>query len=456
MYRVLRHIAIAASVLIPACQAQALLDQGNAGGNATGAAQEGAGIYSVSVFSGYSTSAYPAGAGQAILPGAGILGPDENYGASAILGWQHHRDKGGFSIRYSGSYMGLVHYSDANGYSQTLSLTADRTLARKWNVHLSVYGQDSTLIQFLNEPSATSVTSQVPSDFNDFAAAFGLGSFSTAQAASAILGAPVVQTPLSALLLGNKVLSYSGNAGLNYAVSRHFSLHASSLVSGGQNRSGDQVGTSQINYVLPFSYGGNAGMGWTYSPSPRTDLGVNIEGNDMQSRLQSSYTGTTTASFGRKMGMHWFLKMYGGGALTGITEQISGSPRTRQFVGGGSIGVKTYTGTFVVKYDRGANNSYGVAGTYSALSGSWNWHHPGGRLSLFASASQQQLSDTGFESLSGWQAGAGFSVRTTAKTSLTAQYTYFTTAGNYLGNASSLSEQSVRLSMSWSPPLMLR
>ena len=462
MHRVLGQIAIAVAMLVPACQAQALPGQtnvsnANVGNEDVSAGNQGAGLYSVSIFSGYSTSPYAAAAGQQSVPsGIGTLGPDENYGASAVLGWERHGDKGGFSMRYSGGYSGLVHYSNANGYSQTLALSADRTLSRKWSVRFSASGQDATLIEFLNEPSAISVTSQAPSDFNDFAAAFGLGNFSTAQAASAILGAPVVQTPLSGPLLGNKVLSYSGTTGLSYAVSQHVSFHLSSNASGGENRSGDQSGTPMTNYVLPFSYGANAGMDWSYSVSPRTDLGANVSSNWMHSSLQGSYAETATASLGRKMGMHWFLKMYGGATLTQITEQLYGTPRTRQGVGGGSIGVKTYTDSFAVKYDRTASSSYGVAGTYSTLSGSWNRHHPGGRLSTFASVAQQQIRDTGFESLSGWQASAGFSVKTTDQTTLSAQYVYFTSVGNYMSTASSLSVHSIRLTMSWSPGWVLR
>lgn len=452
MPRVLRHIVIAASLLLPAGQAQSVLDQttsSNAGG-------EGTGLYSISVFSGYSTSPYQQGLGQAIPPGIGQLGPDENYGASAVLGWQHRREKGGFAARYSGSYTGLVHYTNGNGYSQSLSLSADRTLSRKWSTRFSAYGQDATLIQFLNQPSAISVTAQAPSDFNDFAAAFGLGSFSTAQAASEILGAPVVQTPINSALLGNKVLSYSGTMGLNYAMARHVSVHLESLASGGQNRTEGQSGPALTNYVLPFTYGADGGVSWIYSPSPRTDLGADLSSNWMHSVLQASYTETATASVGRKMGMHWFFKVYGGATLTRITEQLYGTPRTRQGVGGASLGAKTYAGNFVAKYDRTASNTYGIAGTYTNLAGSWNHQHPGSRLSTFASVAQQQIRDTGFESVSGWQASAGFSVTTSEKTSLSAQYVYFTMAGNYLGTPTKLSVQSIRLSMNWSPGLVAR
>jgi hypothetical protein len=360
-------------------------------------------------------------------------------------------------MRYSGAYTGMVHYSDADGYSQSLSLRADRQLSPKWSFSLSATGQDATLMQVLNEPSAVNVTSPLLSNFNDFAAAFGLGSYSTAQAASMILGAPVLQTPLRTLLLGNKVLTYSGNGGLAYAYSRHLSFHASSFASGGQNRSAALDGVPQTNYVLPRSFGADAGMSWSYSPSPRTDLGFNVDANRLQNHFQNAYTSTATASVGRKMGMHWFSRIYGGATLTQVTQQLSGTPETRQAVGGASIGIKTYTDSFVASYDRSAFDTYGsIVGTYTTLSGTWNRRRPGSRLSTFASFGEQQVSNTGFESFSGWQASGGLSEHLTATTTLSAQYVYFRTAGSYLGTSSSLSVQSVRLSMSWSPQAGLR
>jgi hypothetical protein len=446
MYRLLQYIAIAASV--PACQGQGLLDQGNP----LSAARDGARLYEVSVFSGYSTSALPStGGGQFIPSTIGGLSADVNYGARFSLGWQRHREKGGFSMRYSGTYSGLVHYSDANGYSQALSLGADRKLSPKWGFNLSASGQDATLQQALNEPSAISVVSQLPSDFNDFAAAFGLGDFSTSQAASTILGAPVLQTPLRALLLGSKVLSYSGSGGLTYTYSRHLSLHASSSASGGENRAGSQSGIPQTNYLLPFNFEASAGMNWSYSRSPRTELGFSLQADRMLNHFQSSYGGTAMASFARKMGSHWFFKIHGGATLTEVTQQLYGTPRTRQAVGGGSIGIKTYTNSFVTSYERSASDSYGLVGTYTTLSGAWNRHHPGSRLSLFAGVGQQQVRNTGFEGFSGWQASGGWSETLKPTTTLQAQYVYFTSGSSYLGSANSFSVHSVRLSMNWSP-----
>ncbi len=345
----------------------------------------------------------------------------------------------------------MARYSNANGFSQTLAISASRKLSPRWNLNFSASGQDATIVQFLNEPSAASVLSQLPSNLNDLAAVSGVGNFSTPEAASAILGAPLVQTPLQALLLGGKMLIYSGGAGLTYAYSRHLSFHLSSSASGGQDRSGGQDGIPPTNYAMPLSFSGGGGMNWSYSPSPRTDLGFNVDALRIQSRYQNSNLETTTASLGRKMGMHWFLKAYGGGTLTQMTEENSGPRKTLQAVGGGSIGIKTYSDTVTVSYDRSASNSYGLAGTYTNFSGTWSRTLPGSRFSTFASFGQQQINNTGFESFSGWQASAGFSRSLAPGLGLAANYGFFKSSGDFLGNASRFSAHSVRLSMNWSP-----
>jgi hypothetical protein len=453
MHRSLGCLAFAAGMLVPACHAQLVPDPLNP----ISSAPDGLHIYEVSIFSGYSTSAFPFGGGGIPTGNDAALNSDVNYGASASVGWQHHRERTSFSVRYSASYSGLVHYSAADGFSEGLTLGVSRQMSPKWTFSLSASGQDATLIQVLNEPTSLSVTSQLSSDFGDFAAAFGLGSYSTSEAASAILGAPVVQAPIRSLLLGNKVLSYSGTTGVTYAYSRHLNFHVSAFGSGGESRAAPFNGVPGTNFVLPAGFGADAGMSLLYSLSPRTDLAFNVDVDRLQNRFQTGYTSTADVSVGRKMGMHWFARVYAGATYTEITQQSSGTALPLQAIGGASLGVKTHENTFVASYNRSASDSYGeFIGTYSTLSGTWSWRRPGSRLGVFANYGEQQITNTGFESFSGWQAAAGFNERLTDNTGMSAQYIYSKTAGTYLGATSDFSVQSVRLTMSWYPQVMQR
>ena len=50
------------------------------------------------------------------------------YGATASLGWQWNRAKTNISVLYSGTYDGMVRYSNLDAYNQSLSISAVRTL----------------------------------------------------------------------------------------------------------------------------------------------------------------------------------------------------------------------------------------------------------------------------------------------------------------------------------------
>jgi hypothetical protein len=451
MCRWFAHIAIAAGMTAGVVPAQSLLDQVNF----KGSPMEGLRLYGVSIYSGYSTSALPVGLGQTALAGANELGGTANYGASASVGWQRHRRGTNLSMLYSASYAGEASYSDANGLSHSFSMTAIQQLTPKWSIYLTGMVQDNTQAEFLFQPSALSVLSQLPASFDDLAAAFSIGQFSNAQIASMLTGANMLESPARGLLLGNRVLSYSGNAGLNYTHSSRLSFHFASFSAGGQNLGGRQSGVQQEKYVLPRSFGMNVGMGLSYSLSPRTQVGLNVDENRVNNRYQSAYTTNGTAFIGRKMGMRWFLSVHGGGSLTQTIQSTYGATVPQQMIGGGSIGFRTYTQTFTASYDRTSSDAYGFAvGTTTMATGSWNWRRPDSRWKIFASGGQQQARGTGFADISGWQVSGGVSATLDAHTALSAQYVYFNSKGYYAGNNGNMLAHSVRVSLSWNPQIM--
>ena len=136
MRGVLIYSLMATSMIVPVCRGQSLADQVSFKSMSLG----GIHLYGVSVFSAYSTSAYPGGLGLVPTAGAGSLGADVNYGASGSLGWQYHRQRTNFSLLYSGSYGGMVRYSDTNAFNHSLSVGIDRTLSPKWTFSVSAFG----------------------------------------------------------------------------------------------------------------------------------------------------------------------------------------------------------------------------------------------------------------------------------------------------------------------------
>jgi hypothetical protein len=444
---------IIAGLITGVCYGQSLFDQIDVKNASIG----GFHLYGVSVFSQYTTSVYPFG-GISLNQSSGIpaLGGDIGYGVSATAGWQRHREKTNLSIRYSGSYSGMVRYSNLDAFSHSLSISATRSLTPKWTAVLSASGDDATVAQFLFQPEQVAVLSQAPLSFDDFAAAMAVGQFSNAQIASLLTGAPVLESPARAMILGDHILSYSAQASLNYAYSSRLSFHIGSFTTAGRNRAtGDQAAASAVaqqSYVIPRSSGGEAGVTMSYMLSPRTELGLGVGENLLVNRYQRGFGTTATASVGRKMGTRWFMRAYGGGSLLQVTEQVGNAPKGVQFVGGGSLGIQSYAQSLAGSYDRSTFDTFGfAAGTNTSISASWSRRRPGSRWSLYASIGEQQIRNNGFANISGWEGSAGLTVSLTAGSALSIGYVHLNNAGNYAGAANKFAVDSIRVSLGWSP-----
>jgi hypothetical protein len=450
VFKLLGGLFAIAGLFVSTCSGQELLDEINF------RTSELAGLHliGVSVFGGYSTSAYPqVGLNLSAPQGLGNLGGDVSYGATASLGWQRPGEKTNISVLYSGTYGGMVRYSNLNAYNQSLSISAFHRLSPRWTFNLNASGMDNSLAQFLFQPSPVSILTQVPATFDDLAAAVGIGQFTNSQVASMLTGAPVAQLPGRSLLVGNRILSYAAQAGVEYALSPRLHLHFASFAAAGQNRlGGGQENLAPANYVLPRSLGVNGGIGFSYSLSPRTDVGFEVQGNRTVNHYQSAYISSATGSFARKMGMHWFLRVQGGGTYTDFTQQAIIAPKTSQIVGGASLGFQTHTQTLVASYNRLATDTFGFAvGTITSASGAWSWRRTGSKWGLSADFTEQQTRNTGFASLSGWQASGGIMYNLNPHTTLSGQYVYLHDVGDYAGVFNNFSVQSVRLTLGWAP-----
>ena len=445
MRTIFLRIAFVAGIFIASCHGQARWDDVNFKTASIG----GVHLYGVSVFSGYTTLALPTNSlQQVVTPGLTNLGGDTNYGAEWALGWRRSRDNSDISARYSGTYNGQTRYSNLNAFGHSISLGASRTYHTKWSFNLSANAQYTTLAQYLFQPSALSTISQIPATFDDLAAAFAIGSFSNTQVASMLTGTPIAPTVDRSLLLGDRILTYGVQASASYAPSERLSISFSSFSAGGQSR----VENKQ-SVVNPNSIGAPAGVSLNYNLSPRTSVGLNLSATRTSDRYQGSYGTGATGTLGRKMGPHWFLSVGGGMSYINVIRQISGPPPgSRQVTAMGSLGYRTYSHTLMASYNRGTYDTYGLAvGVNTNALGAWTWHRPGTAWTLIAGFGRQQLRNTGFTTISGWQANAGASRNLTTQVSLRAEYVYFDTAGSFLGNSLNQTVHSVRVSLSWSP-----
>jgi hypothetical protein len=443
----LLQIALAA-IVITTCHCQERWDDVNFRSASIG----GIHLYGVSFYTNYTTNATPTSLllSQPV-PAANQLQSDISYGVQWTLGWQRPRENSSVTVRYLGSYGGQAKYTDLNAFGHSFSITANRKMRTKWNVSLNVSADYRTFAQYLFQPTALSVLSQTPATFDDLAAAFSLGQFSNPQVASILTGTPLFASPARSLLTSDKILTYYGTVSATYQLSSRLSFQFAGLGAGGQSTLGDGQ-----TYVVPRTLGANAGASLAYSLSPRSEVGLSISETRNGNRYQSSYASNATASFGRKMGPHWFLRANAGMAYTTMTQQTYGPPpNSRQLIGGGSLGYRAFTHTIVASYNRSASDTFGIAtGLVTGASGSWSWRRPGSNWLFFATGSRQQIRNAGYTSLSGWQGSGGVSRRLGSSISWRTEYTYFLSAGTYLGISTNQSIHSVRVSLAWGPEVV--
>jgi hypothetical protein len=339
--------------------------------------------------------------------------------------------------------MGMTRYTELNSYNQAASIDLSRSLSEKWTVSLSGAGQDTTLAQFMFQPSNLSLLANSSSSFDDLAAAFSVGQFSNSQVATMLTGSAILDTPTRNLLLGNRVLSVSLQASIAYTHSSRLSFRFASFAAGAQRVKGIDTG------LLPSSKGINGGVAMSYSLSPRTQIGASADISHIYNSFQRSNVVSTMGSWGRKMGPRWFLRAGAGGAY----NKSHGQPSTLQAIGEAAIGFWTFNHTFVASANRSATDPFGIAAAENTLiGGTWSWH-PATSWTVSSGFGYQRLKSVVFQELTGWRTGIGVSKSIGSGMTVTADYSYMNGTSLFLSTLADRSIHSARLSLSWSPML---
>jgi hypothetical protein len=451
--------AIIALLAVPTVEAQ----QQNTLSNFQTASWEGIHLYGVNAFTSYVSSAFPLTTTNVVTPNANALGYDLNSGVSASAGWQYRRgEKLTVAALYTGSYNRSEKFSSLSSFGHSLRANASWQLTSKWTINLSANGVYQTLAEYLFQPTTLSVIAQSPVSIGNVAAGLGIGQFSSPQAASSVAGAlaPSATTPqtnpATGALLGDRIFTYTGQASMSYQATSRLSFNVSGVTAAGQNRLGSSSNSPAQTFHVPQTIGINAGVSMDYSLSPRTSIGVSVDGSRTSNSAQSAYTTMAAASVGRMMGMHWFLQASGGGSHTLLIQQVSGAPKMWEIIGSGTLGYSLASQTFLASYNRSSVESTGFAvGDNSTLMGAWNLHTASRRYSLSVSGGEQQIRNTGFTSLTGWNTSVTWMMHVRDGLLLSAGYVYSNSTGMYLGNQTQISVNSVRVSLGWVPGTLL-
>ncbi len=450
----LSALVLAAIAMTGTARAQALVGQSNSSPEPQ---RHGFQIYSVSTFGGYSDVNLPNGSGS-LQNGGGVqpsglpLGSGLYGGASAAAGWARFGQRTNFSLLYRGTYTAFEHYPEWNSFDHFLSLSSRSKLGAKWDLAISGVASDIDLRHFLFTPAVVDRVTSAPGTFDDLAQAMLSGRFTNDQLASILTGAPVVESPLRAVLYGNRALAMSLQSTVSYEHSQRLSFHFGAGALHTQHLADHSTAAPQYYYVVPRATNGRVSAGLSYALTPRTHFGLDVGTSRTISIYQDAYTTTTNASLGRVMGRRWFLQARAGVAEASPLRSTYSYRQGPRYLAGGSVAYKTLAHTFLLSHDHTVADIYGIGAYASQVStAAWSWWRPGRSWGLNSSVRNHYMKNTGFGNLEGVIADVGIARSLTRSISLRTDYAYLVNSGRLSGISRDLSANSVRFSVVWTP-----
>jgi hypothetical protein len=424
--------------------------------------KDGFHIGSVSGYEVYYSSFLP-NSGTGVQRSSTNVPADIGGGGSIMVDWTKFTARSSFSLNYTPSYTGYVRNSSLNALNHALSLSTSRKIASRWTVGFAAAGALNSLEQSLFSPTTLSNVASVPATFDDLAAGILSAKFTNnPQLGTVLTSSPLVESPVSNLLYGQRMLTASSHVSLSYSYSPRFSV----TFSGGGSRSqqfseGQTTGVSNTA-LINNTTSGDASVSISYSLSPVTQLGSTVTSSRTISSLQDVYTTTSMATLGKTLGRRWLIQIQGGVGFTNPLRQttfpISTTPRP---VVGGSLAYKTFAHTFLGSFDRAVSDSYGLgASTSTSANATWHWRRPGTAWWLDSSFGWQWLQGNALADTSGWHTTVGFNRAIGAHIVFLTQYAHLAYSGNLQAathpgglQASPYhqSQDALRVSVVWTP-----
>jgi hypothetical protein len=404
-------------------------------------------IRGASSYAVYYSSSLPNSGGFQASPVS--LPSDLGLGGSVEIRLSAPGEHSSFTLTYTPSYTGRVRYSSVNALNHALTLNATRRLAPQWTLGFSLNGNLSNTERFLFSPTTLGNVASLSANFNDLAGAVLSQRSANTELSSVLNTAPLVESPVRALLYGDRMFTSAVQTTATYSYSPRLSVTLSGGAARSQRVSEDLVASS---YLIPTTTSADASVAMSYSLSPLTQVGGNVTSTRTSSSLYDAYTTTSTASLGRKMGRYWFWQIHGGIGIANPLRQlsVSSSPSKPHPVVGGSLGLRTFSHTVLASYDRTASDPYGLgASTNSSSTVNWRFNRPGSRWLLDGSVSWQQLQGTASQNTSAWRATAGFGRVLSAHLVCLTQYAYLSYSGTLGSSAYNASTSAVRVSLDW-------
>ena len=415
-------------------------------------------ITSVSAYTAYYSSGLPGQFGLQV--GAPNLPYDVSAGGSIQFDWTKFTERSTFSLSYTPSYTNDMRYSSLSAFNHQVSLNVRRKLAPRWTFGFSAGAHLSTYAETLFSPTTLSNVAAVQANFNDLAAGLLASKFTNNPQLGVILtNSPLIESPVSKLLYGERMLTASATTSLSYSFSPRLSLSFSGGGGRTQSISPNQAPNTPNSYAIPDTTNANGSVALSYSLSPFTQVGGSVNTSRVSSSLLNSYTTTSTLTLGRTLHQRWLIQLHGGVGTTSILHSsLLAFPTGPSSVFGGSLGYKTLSHTFLGSYDRTTSDTYGLgASTSSSANAAWRWRLPGNSWWLETGFGWQQLAGNGVANTSGYRMTAGLNRALGTHAVLLTQYVYINYSGGLRAAPYYFSQNAMRITLTWThQPAALR
>jgi len=417
-------------------------------------------VEGVSVYSSYYTSGSPSGF-EAPISNAFLPGPSASSGAAVTIGGSTEGEKGSLFWNYSPSYFNLYYgnnqFQNNGSINHRASLNWSRKLggSNKWTLNASANGLMANLEQLYFSAGVLESVASMPTNFDDLASAMLAGKFNDAQLASLLTGAPVQASPQQSYLYGRRVMSAAASLGLSWTPTGRTSF--SLVATGTRSQSADGIGTAggqttQSTSAVPQTTEAGLALSWSYSVTPRTQIGLVASSRRTFSQLEEGYASSGALSFGRTMSRRWFMEMRAGAGELTYSRQVIATPKTFQHIYGGSLGWKTSSQTLLASYDRSLGDVYGLgSNTTESATGTWTWRPMGSSWSASVNGGFQEFSNTTLINTRAWQASGGVARGVGTHVFVSIRYVYMQLPANLAKAGVRRTQNGLTTALTWSP-----
>ena len=179
---------------------------------------------------------------------------------------------------------------------------------------------------------------------------------------------------------------------------------------------------------------GSAGVGASYSITPRTTTGLNASTSRSFSGLGNYYTTNVYGTLSHIFNPQWFGSLQAGfGQIIQTRSKFNSLSSAPRYIAGASLGYRHLTQTVLLNYDHSISSSYGLGAAYSDMGqAAWGYHPLASPWSIFASAAEERfVGGTLSGHLNAVVAQAGLSRKLTRHFFTSAQYAYIDSTSHY-------------------------